>query len=113
MDNMRLCGSVSVSPSMSRSLMLLLLLTLVGCGQKPDSAQQQAPKNVLVTAVKRMDVPVQINQFGRVSSPETVNVKPQVAGRITEVHFQEGQEVKKGDLLFVIDPRPFQADLQQ
>jgi membrane fusion protein, multidrug efflux system len=98
---------------MSRSLMLLLPLALVGCGQKPDSAQQQAPKNVLVTAVKRMDVPVQINQFGRVSSPETVNVKPQVAGRITEVHFQEGQEVKKGDLLFVIDPRPFQADLQQ
>jgi membrane fusion protein, multidrug efflux system len=93
--------------------MLLLPLALVGCGQKPDSAQQQTPKNVLVTAVKRMDVPVQINQFGRVSSPETVNVRPQVAGRITEVHFQEGQEVKKGDLLFVIDPRPFQADLQQ
>lgn len=93
--------------------MLLLPLALVGCGQKPDSAQQQAPKNVLVTTVKRLDVPVQINQFGRVSSPETVNVKPQVAGRITEVHFQEGQELKKGDLLFVIDPRPFQADLQQ
>ena len=93
--------------------MLLLPLALVGCGQKPDSAQQQAPKNVLVTTVKRLDVPVQINQFGRVSSPETVNAKPQVAGRITEVHFQEGQEVKKGDLLFVIDPRPFQADLQQ
>jgi multidrug efflux system membrane fusion protein len=93
--------------------MLLLPLALVGCGQKPNSAQQQAPKNVLVTTVKRMDVPVQINQFGRVSSPETVNVKPQVAGRITEVHFQEGQEVKKGDLLFVVDPRPFQADLQQ
>jgi len=93
--------------------MLLLPLALVGCGQKPDSTQHQAPKNVLVTAVKRMDVPVQINQFGRVSSPETVNIKPQVAGRITEVHFQEGQEVKKGDLLFVIDPRPFEADLQQ
>lgn len=93
--------------------MLLLPLALVGCGQKPDSAQQQAPKNVLVTTVKRLDVPVQINQFGRVSSPATVNVKPQVAGRITEVHFQEGQEVKKGDLLFVVDPRPFQADLQQ
>jgi len=93
--------------------MLLLPLALVGCGQKPNSAQQQAQKNVLVTTVKRTDVPVQINQFGRVSSPETVNIKPQVAGRITEVHFQEGQEVKKGDLLFVIDPRPFQADLRQ
>jgi membrane fusion protein, multidrug efflux system len=98
---------------MVRSLILLLPMAFIGCGQKPNGAQQQVPKNVLVTTVKRMDVPVQINQFGRVSSPETVNVKPQVAGRITEVHFQEGQELKKGDLLFVIDPRPFQADLQQ
>jgi multidrug efflux system membrane fusion protein len=97
---------------MFRSLTLLLALLFIGCGQKPNSAQQP-PKNVLVTTVRRMDVPVQINQFGRVSSLETVNIKPQVAGRITEVHFQEGQEVKKGDLLFVIDPRPFQADLEQ
>ena len=60
-----------------------------------------------------MDVPVQLHEFGRLSSPESVNVQPQVNGRITEVHFVEGQEVKKGDLLFVIDPRPFQADLEQ
>ena len=60
-----------------------------------------------------MDVPVQIHEFGRTSSPEDVNVRPQVNGRITEVHFVEGQEVKKGDLLFVIDPRPFQASLEQ
>ena len=60
-----------------------------------------------------MDVPVQLHEFGRLSSPESVNVQPQVNGRIMEVHFVEGQEVKKGDLLFVIDPRPFQADLEQ
>src|ERR1700736_234952 len=52
-------------------------------------------------------------KFGRLSSPESVNVQPQVNGRITEVHFVEGQDVKKGDLLFVIDPRPFQANLEQ
>jgi membrane fusion protein, multidrug efflux system len=72
-----------------------------------------APKNVLVTQVKTMDVPVQIHEFGRTSSPEDVSIRPQVSGRITEVHFVEGQEVKKGDLLFVIDPRPFQASLEQ
>jgi multidrug efflux system membrane fusion protein len=60
-----------------------------------------------------MDVPVEIHEFGRTSSPEDVSVRPQVSGRITEVHFVEGQEVKKGDLLFVIDPRPFQASLEQ
>lgn len=60
-----------------------------------------------------MDVPVQLHEFGRLTSPETVNIQPQVSGRVTEVHFVEGQEVKNGDLLFVIDPRPFQADLEQ
>jgi membrane fusion protein, multidrug efflux system len=66
-----------------------------------------------VTKALSKDVPVQLYEFGRIASPETVDVKPQVSGRITEVHFTEGQDVKKGDLLFVIDPRPFQADLEQ
>lgn len=60
-----------------------------------------------------MDVPIQMHEFGRTSSPENVSVQPQVSGRIMEVYFVEGQEVKKGDLLFVIDPRPFQASLEQ
>ena len=56
---------------------------------------------------------MQLHEFGRIASPESVDVKPQANGRITEVHFTEGQDVKKGDLLFVIDPRPYQADLEQ
>jgi multidrug efflux system membrane fusion protein len=87
---------------------------LGGCGQQ--SSTNQAPptaKNVLVTKVREEDVPVQIHEFGRAVSPEAVNIQPQVSGRITEVHFVEGQEIKKGDLLFVIDPRPFQAQLEQ
>jgi multidrug efflux system membrane fusion protein len=96
-----------------RSLILLLPFAISGCGEKPAAKAPLAPKNVLVTQVKTMDVPVQIHEFGRTSSPEDVNVRPQVSGRITEVHFVEGQEVKKGDLLFVIDPRPFQASLEQ
>src|SRR6516162_6571890 len=96
-----------------RSLIFLLPFAISGCGEKPAAKAPLAPKNVLVTQVKTMDVPVQIHEFGRTSSPEDVNVRPQVSGRITEVHFVEGQEVKKGDLLFVIDPRPFQASLEQ
>ncbi|HYY27412.1 MAG TPA: efflux RND transporter periplasmic adaptor subunit [Chthoniobacterales bacterium] len=97
----------------TRPWITLILLALSGCGQKPAIVATSPPKNVLVTEVKAMDVPVQMHEFGRASSPENVNVQPQVSGRIMEVHFVEGQEVKKGDLLFVIDPRPFQASLEQ
>ncbi len=91
-----------------------ITVAFASCGQKPAAiAQAPSKKNVLVTNVRTMDVPVQIHEFGRIVSPETVNVQPQVSGRITEVHFVEGQGAKKGDLLFVIDPRPFQANLAQ
>ena len=96
-----------------RRLIFLLPIFVAACGEKQITNGPPAPKNVLVTKVRTMDVPVQLHEFGRLSSPESVNVQPQVNGRITEVHFVEGQEVKKGDLLFVIDPRPFQADLEQ
>jgi membrane fusion protein, multidrug efflux system len=103
------------SQSMSKLTLMAALFSmfLVACGPKPEAAQKTPPKNVLVTRVQTMDVPVQLHEFGRLTSPETVNIQPQVGGRVTEVHFVEGQEVKKGDLLFVIDPRPFQADLEQ
>jgi len=96
------------------SILLPVFCTLSACGpSSPPSSTQQTVKNVLVTKALSKDVPVQLYEFGRIASPETVDVKPQVSGRITEVHFTEGQDVKKGDLLFVIDPRPFQADLEQ
>jgi membrane fusion protein, multidrug efflux system len=97
----------------TRLWITLLLLALSGCGEKPAIVATSPPKNVLVTEVKAMDVPVQMHEFGRASSPENVNVQPQVSGRIMEVRFIEGQEVKKGDILLVIDPRPFQASLEQ
>jgi multidrug efflux pump subunit AcrA (membrane-fusion protein) len=92
---------------------LLFSLAIMGCGEKQTTTAPPAPKNVLVTKVQAVDVPVQLHEFGRLSSPVSVNVQPQVSGRIMEAHFVEGQEVKKGDLLFVVDPRPFQADLEQ
>jgi membrane fusion protein, multidrug efflux system len=109
--NHRRANGASVFVSL---LFSVTALVLSGCDQQSTTGQSEtAPKNVLVTRVRAADVPVQIHEFGRVVSPQSVNIQPQVSGRVTEVHFVEGQDVKKGDLLFVIDPRPFQAQLEQ
>jgi membrane fusion protein, multidrug efflux system len=73
------------------------------------------PPAVPVTAamVKTADVPAIVPALGTVQSIDTVNVMPQVNGRITAVYFQQGDEVKAGQPLFLIDPRPFQAALDQ
>jgi multidrug efflux system membrane fusion protein len=58
-------------------------------------------------------VPVQIRAIGNVEAYSIIQVKSQVAGELTRVYFKEGQDVKKGDLLFEIDPRPFQEAIRQ
>lgn len=68
---------------------------------------------VIVATVEEKDTPVTVNSIGRVLPLATVTVKPQVGGKIAEVHFEEGQQVKKDDLLFVIDKRPSEIALQQ
>lgn len=59
------------------------------------------------------DVPVQVRAIGNVQAYTTVTIKAQIDGAITAVHFSEGQKVKKGDLIFSIDSRPFEAKLKQ
>jgi membrane fusion protein, multidrug efflux system len=68
---------------------------------------------VVVAAVARKDVPVRIEAIGSVEPTETVAIKPQAGGIITKVHFHEGMDVKRGDVLFTIDPRPYEAALHQ
>ena len=84
-----------------------------GCsgGAKKGAGGAGAP--VLVAQVVETNVPVLINPppVGHVLPYSTVTIRPQVGGVISQVHFQEGQEVRKGDLLFTIDPRPMQAAL--
>ena len=87
-------------------------ILLASCGSKPNVVGPEAvPVNV--TAVVQKDVPVQLRAIGNVEAYSTVTVKSQVDGELAQINFKEGQEVKEGDLLFVIDPRPFQAALQQ
>ena len=68
---------------------------------------------VLVATATQKSVPVQIRVVGNVEAYSTVAVKSQVTGVLQKAHFREGQDVKKGQLLFTIDPRPFEAALKQ
>lgn len=92
-----------------------LLASLAGAGCRGQQAagygQQTVP--VLVAKAEQKTVATRLHAIGRVEAYSTVNIKAQLDGVITEVHFKEGQDVKRGDLLFVIDPRPFEAALLQ
>jgi len=86
-----------------------------GCGKGGAQPQgmQMAPPKVTVAAVVQKDV-VEWEEFtGRTEAVETVEVRPRVSGHIQEVRFQSGQLVKKGDVLFVVDPRWHQADFER
>jgi multidrug efflux system membrane fusion protein len=68
---------------------------------------------VLVATAAQKTMPLQVRAVGNVEAYSTVSVKSQVTGVLTQAHFKEGQNVKKGQLLFTIDPRPFDAALKQ
>src|SRR5436189_5692206 len=76
-------------------------------------AAQPPARPVLVTKVITKDVPIYLDEIGTCAAYETVQVQAQVSGQITARHFQDGADVKQGDLLFTIDPRPYQAALEQ
>jgi len=77
------------------------------------AAQGPAPILVSVAPVKRADYPVVLESLGQVQAFNTVTVRARVDGQIVKIAFQEGQNVNQGDLLAEIDPRPFQAALDQ
>jgi multidrug efflux system membrane fusion protein len=97
-------------------ILAALAAALCGCSDRGAGTARQGPPPavpVTVTDVVQRDVPVQVAAVGNVQAYTTVSVKSQIAGQIVRVHFREGQEVKRDDLLFTIDPRPFEAALRQ
>jgi len=76
-------------------------------------AAQPPLRPATIAKVVTKDVPLYLDEIGTCAAYETVQVQAQVSGVIIGRHFQDGSEVKKGDLLFTIDPRPFQAVLDQ
>jgi multidrug efflux system membrane fusion protein len=92
-------------------------LLLTSCSQKsPDpNAGKSAPPGVpvLVAQATKHDVPVEIQGVGTVQAYSFVSIRSQITDKIVKVHFREGQEVKAGDLLFTLDPRSYEAELNQ
>jgi len=99
------------------SVILLAGALSTGCDAKGVSGASTGPgadaaMPVTVASATREDVPIQVQAIGWAEAYATVTIRPQVEGQLTEIHFTEGQQVKIGDLLFTIDPRPFVAALR-
>jgi multidrug efflux system membrane fusion protein len=96
-------------------LLSILMVFAAGCGQNngAQAAVGPPPAPVVAGKVEQRDIPVQLTSIGNVESFQTVQIRSQVNGQIVGVHFKEGQDITKGQLLFTLDKRPFQAALDQ
>lgn len=96
------------------ALSLILSATVfTGCTNKAQQSFDRPPAPVSVTAAITQDVPTYLDAIGKTVAREVVFIQPQVSGRITMIHFTDGANVRKNELLFTIDTRPFEASLRQ
>ncbi|MFA5336302.1 MAG: efflux RND transporter periplasmic adaptor subunit [Candidatus Omnitrophota bacterium] len=94
-------------------LVLVVTLFIVkSCGRKPPE-KKIPPKIVKAAKAGQQDADIFIEAFGNLYSPSDVNIKSQVTGEMKEVHFKDGDIVKKGDMLFTIDPSSYKATLDK
>ncbi len=90
-----------------------LCATLSGCENKAQQNFERPPAPVVVSTAVSQDVSNYMDALGKIVAREIVAIQPQVSGRIEKIHFTDGTNVRKGQLLFTIDPRPFEANLKQ
>jgi multidrug efflux system membrane fusion protein len=88
-------------------------LTAISCGSKAQPNFGRPPAPVEVTEATSQDVPTYLDANGKTVAREVVSIQPQVSGRIISINFTDGANVQKGQLLFTIDPRPFEANVKQ
>lgn len=93
-------------------LFLSSVLSACGTSASPE-AGAPGPMEVSVATVIEREISEWDEYTGRLEAVETVEIRPQVSGYLQQVNFKEGREVKKGDVLFVIDPRPYQAEFDR
>jgi multidrug efflux system membrane fusion protein len=86
-------------------------VVLTSCAKKDPPPPERPPSTVTVATATSQDVPMYLDEVGHTVAREVVSVQPEVSGKIMEIHFADGADLKKGDALFTIDPRPFEAQL--
>jgi RND family efflux transporter MFP subunit len=99
-------------PSSHYSALAILVLSLAGCGSEPVTPAAEAPR-VTVMQPEQRELSDHEEFNGWMAADKSVEVRSRVKGHIKKIHFTDGQYVKKGDLLFELDPRPFQAEIDR
>jgi multidrug efflux system membrane fusion protein len=99
------CSFEALSP------ILLAVILLASCGKQQQATFERPPARVAVATAVSRDVPVYLDEIGKFVAREVVSIQPQVSGRIVQIHFTDGADLKAGQVLFTIDPRPFQAQV--
>lgn len=94
-------------------LLSILLIPFLPACSKPAQPPKRPLVPVTAGTVIQKAVPLQVRAIGNIEAYSTISVKSQIGGILTHVYFREGQDVNKGDLLFTIDPRPYEAALKQ
>ena len=97
-------------------ILLLALASAAACRGRQDPTPQKSGQSavpVVAAIARRADVPEILVAIGNVEALSTVSIKTMIGGELTQVHFSEGQEVRKGEGLFSIDARPYEAALHQ
>lgn len=102
---------------MKKTLIVVMLITMMvsillsGCGGQP--VKQEPTVSVKTGKAVNKDIPIEVKTIGHVEALNTINLTPRVTGKIVEIKFKSGDMVKKGDLIAVIDPQPFQIAIIQ
>src|SRR5712692_4697299 len=100
-----------VSSLVQLGVLGLCLVIGAGCGKKAPASFERPPAPITATTAVARDVPIYLDAIGKVVAREVVSILPQVSGRITQIHFADGADVKIGQVLFTVDPRPFEAQV--
>src|SRR5437660_7412456 len=99
--------------SLELYLIGLSAIFFTGCVNRAQQSFERPPAPVSVAKAVTQDVPTYLDAIGKTAAREVVAIQPQVSGRILKIHFTDGANVRKGDLLFTIDTQPFEANLRQ
>jgi membrane fusion protein, multidrug efflux system len=99
---------------------IVVVFLRAGNQQNAQAGFQRPPASVAIATAIAQDVPIYLDEIGKCVAREMVSIQPQVSGRIVKIHFADGANVRTGDTLFTIDPRPYhamheaaEADLEQ